>query len=188
MTKLFETGEPQDITAVLESKDARVAFQKKLVTDYPDDSILAVKLNIPGPIKNNDQLHRGFNHGLLSLIQLLQATNAAVKLVAQWDKPTGNEAFLTVSGALETAKRQAVAFEDQDAFGRLFDVDVFGHGQSTALSRTKLGLPVRKCFICGRPAKACARSRRHSISELQVKISQVFDQEFKGEAGVVNDD
>lgn len=93
MTKLFETGEPQDITAVLESKDARVAFQKKLVTDYPDDSILAVKLNIPGPIKNNDQLHRGFNHGLLSLIQLLQATNAAVKLVAQWDKPTGNEAF-----------------------------------------------------------------------------------------------
>ncbi len=65
MTKLFETGEPQDITAVLESKDARVAFQKKLVTDYPDDSILAVKLNIPGPIKNNDQLHRGVQSRLI---------------------------------------------------------------------------------------------------------------------------
>lgn len=188
MTKLFETGEPQDITAVLESKDARVAFQKQLVADYSDASILAVKLNIPGPIKNNDQLHRGFNHGLLSLIQALQAGDVDVKLVAQWDKPTGNEAFLTVAGPLEAVKRQAAAFEDQDAFGRLFDVDVFGHGQATALSRTRLGLPVRKCFICGRPAKECARSRRHSVSELQAVIQQVFDQEFKGEAGTVNDD
>ncbi|MEY8292793.1 citrate lyase holo-[acyl-carrier protein] synthase [Carnobacteriaceae bacterium 52-44] len=56
-----------------------------------------------------------------------------------------------------------VNIEENHPLGRLFDLDVLMLDQNNEVqgkSRTKLGLPVRRCFLCERPAKDCGRSRR----------------------------
>ncbi|HLR88779.1 MAG TPA: citrate lyase holo-[acyl-carrier protein] synthase [Atopostipes sp.] len=75
-----------------------------------------------------------------------------------------------------------VNIEENHPLGRLFDLDVLMLDQNNEVqgkSRTKLGLPVRRCFLCERPAKDCGRSRRHTVLELQEEISNRIQNYFK---------
>ena len=174
----FATGDPQDIPAVLANRDHRAALQHQLVTTYPDDAVLALKLNIPGPIKNNARLTATFNAGLKAFYQVLHEHDLSAQLVEQWDYPTGPEAFLRSDVTATTLKAVAVTFEDTHPLGRLFDIDVLTSQQTGPLSRKDTGLPVRRCFICDQPAKVCARSRTHSVAELQAAIDHTITTYF----------
>ncbi|PWG01111.1 citrate lyase holo-[acyl-carrier protein] synthase [Levilactobacillus bambusae] len=177
MKSIFIRGKPQEITQVLTNKDARAAYQGSLMTCYPSNVIIAVKLNVPGPIKNNVELSRLFDQGLGDLLSDLARLNP-VK-IAIWDRPTGKEAFIRLTkGTLREAKTLGVHFEDRASLGRLFDVDIMSNGQT--LSRRDLHLPVRQCFLCQKPAKECARSRTHSIADLQAAISALYWSTIQG--------
>ena len=54
-----------------------------------------------------------------------------------------------------------------------------GFANYAAISRRDLGQSPRKCFICDRPAKECARSRRHSVAEMQDYISELYVKNVK---------
>lgn len=183
MTAIFQTGQPQEITDVLENRDARVALQQQLLKRYPNETLIAIKLNIPGPIKNNAQIKQLFAAGMQRFYDQLKAQTRDFQTVEQWDKPTGNELFITVELDPTAVKRLAVQFEDHDHLGRLFDVDVLHAGGERALSRSDFDLPVRKCLICNREAKDCARSRRHSVTKLQARISEIYTAEFESVGG-----
>lgn len=174
MLNLFATGTPQDITAVLKNRDQRVELQNQLVVDASQNqSVVVLKLNIPGPIKNNADLTRLFLAGLAAFEQ-----NMVVCRQIDWAKPTGPETFLIVEGLPLAIKQQAVMFEDQHTLGRLFDVDVLiwqsALQQGQPISRKALGQPIRRCLLCQQAAKVCARSRRHTVAELQAVINQQY--------------
>ncbi|WP_180365925.1 citrate lyase holo-[acyl-carrier protein] synthase, partial [Oenococcus oeni] len=78
-------------------------------------------------------------------------------------------------------KKTAVSFEDKNDLGRLFDADVLTNkkGIISSLSRKQLKQNGRKCLICQRSAKECARSRRHTIKELQDRISEIYEESFQ---------
>lgn len=179
-TDIFEHGTKQDIAAVLANKDARVMEQRQLTSQYPSRTIVALKLNVPGPIKNNEALTRLFDAGNTEWRHRLASQQLVVVDDVQWDKDTGREAFNVVDAKADQVKHLAVTFEDEYDLGRLFDVDVLmaSDGSVISLSRTNFGLPARRCLICGRPAKDCARSRRHSVDELQQTISAMYADHF----------
>ncbi|WP_338033714.1 citrate lyase holo-[acyl-carrier protein] synthase [Lactiplantibacillus paraplantarum] len=174
MATIFTAGTPQTITDMLADRDQRVAYQQQLMTTHPQATIAAIKLNIPGPIKNNDALRRLFLAG----VQRFEAELSTYTVAADWNHPAGNERFLILTTDFATSKRMAVAFEEQDPLGRLYDIDILQAGSQRALSRTDLGLPKRRCLLCRREAKDCARSRRHSVAELQQKIMTMYVTEF----------
>lgn len=174
MATIFTAGTPQTITDMLAARDQRVAYQQQLMTTHPQATIAAIKLNIPGPIKNNDALRRLFLAG----VQRFEAELSIYTVAADWNHPAGNERFLILTTDFATSKRMAVAFEEQDPLGRLYDIDILQAGSQRALSRTDLGLPKRRCLLCRREAKDCARSRRHSVAELQQKIMTMYVTEF----------
>lgn len=59
--------------------------------------------------------------------------------------------------------------EETHPVGRLFDLDVIDiNGQK--LSRPSF----RKCIICGCQAQECARTRKHSVNEMQSKIEEML--------------
>lgn len=180
MTKtIFASGAKQSIEQVLADKDQRVNLQKKLFREFPHSVLLDVKLNIPGPIKNNQYLKQLFLTGIKTLEESLKKEHLSFKLMEKWDKPTGCENFYLVNGNSRVVKKTAVGFENQSQLTRLFDADVLVKNQQAALSRTDLDMPARKCFLCDRPAKDCARSRRHSVQELQEYISRIYYQQVK---------
>ena len=180
MTKtIFASGAKQSIEQVLADKDQRVNLQKKLFREFPHSVLLDVKLNIPGPIKNNQYLKQLFLTGIKTLEKSLKKEHLSFKLMKKWDKPTGCENFYLVNDNNRAVKKTAIDFENQSQLTRLFDADVLVENELAALSRTDLDMPTRKCFLCDRPAKECARSRRHSVQELQEYISQIYYQQVK---------
>ena len=56
----------------------------------------------------------------------------------------------------------------------ILDLDVLElvEGIPCPISRRQLGLAPRQCFLCQADAKQCARSRQHSVADMQAYISQ----------------
>lgn len=176
---IFNEGKEQNIAQVLNAKDKRVALQQKIFEKYPDQTLVDVSLNIPGPIKNNRYLEKLFNYGIKELENSWDKLGYSYKLVVSLDEDTGCENFYILDLSIKTVKKTTIDFEDQTELGRLFDADVLVKDKNAAISRRDLGKQPRKCFICNRPAKECARSRRHSVVEMQNYISKLYTKNVK---------
>ena len=92
--------------------------------------------------------------------------------------PAGPELMELVGLAPEELKRRMTGIEQDHPLGRLADLDVLGRGDAAprSVSRTELGLPPRRCLICDGEAKSCARSRAHTVHEMQEKIAEIIQQ------------
>ncbi|KRN99099.1 citrate lyase holo-[acyl-carrier protein] synthase [Companilactobacillus kimchiensis] len=172
MIEVFSEGIEQSITQVLKNRDARVMEQQLLFKKLENNqSLINAKLNIPGPIKNNYYLSQVFKRGLK---QFLTGYKVSYQLI--WDIATGPEAFVVINEATSSVKENAIKFEDNNEFGRLFDIDVLIYSNELhPLSRKDFDQQPRKCLICEKPAKVCARSRTHSVIEMQGYINKLIN-------------
>ena len=150
-----------DLNQVLEARERRAERQRALLAQYRLP-LVSFSMNIAGPVKNSPLISRGFRLGRRTLLEQLTLSGMEVIHEERTDAVTGCEALLAVRGEPEKIKRICVGIEDRDALGRLYDMDVIG------TDGAKLERPEpRRCLICGLPARACARSRAHSVEELQ---------------------
>lgn len=170
---IFDIGEAVDLLTVLDNREWRSRLQDKLkVTNY-DKIVISAKLNIPGPIKNNDILQKIFMDGWQTFVAGLECNSQYEMLFAE--RVTGPEAFITVDGNLAAVKKTAILFEETYVLGRLFDIDVMANGQADyQLSREELGFGPRLCLICGKPAKVCAKEQNHTLDEGYEVINQMY--------------
>lgn len=161
------------LAELLDSRERRAARQKEILEKY-GGLLVSMTLNIPGPIKDRECYRKALETGMKRLSDSIPAE--AVNCREQLFLPTGPEGYLSVKeGAMPALelKRLTVQLEEADALGRLFDMDVLtGRG---GISRAELNKPGRKCLICGRDAKLCARSQRHSVEELLKKIDEILE-------------
>ncbi|ABX27326.1 putative apo-citrate lyase [Lactobacillus helveticus DPC 4571] len=170
---IFQEGNPQNIAQVLAGKDYRVALQQAIFKKYPDATLVDINLNIPGPIKNNRYLIKLFDYGIKQLEEIWQNKGYDYKLVKALNNDAGCENFYVLRESSKVVKLSTILFEENNKIGRLFDADVLIKGK-TALSRQELEYSSRRCYLCNRPAKECARSRRHSVEEMQRYISSLY--------------
>lgn len=177
MKNIFKNGISQNITDVLRNRDHRVAVQQALLINSPTKVVLAAKLNIPGPVKNNVTIKDFFENQLKHFEkQMLISRFIFVKKEEWLEALTGPERFYLVDGDSEKLKRCAISFEDSTQSRRLFDLDVLVNdaGNIRSISRIELDEKPRKCLICNLPAKECGRSRKHQVSDLQIKVNQLI--------------
>ena len=171
---------------LLDSRESRVNHQKELLEQHAGHTLVSMTLNIPGPVKDRPEYRRALETGLHRLKTML---NSEAILHEEFQPLiTGPEGYLVVSGDPMAIKKAAAAAEEADALGRLFDMDVLviddatvpderGHYSLTdirSISRDQLGAGPRKCLLCGENAKACARSRAHSMDDLIKKINEIL--------------
>lgn len=149
---------------ILTARERRAATQKELLARY-GKPLLCFSMNIPGPEKWNADISVGFTVGNLLLRQNL---GSAKLLHFEKHQNTADcVAYYVVDLSARKLKRIAIETEMTDPIGRLFDMDVLDE-QGQHLSRTDFGFEPRKCLICDRDARICARSRNHGL-ELLVK-------------------
>ncbi|MDF7637109.1 citrate lyase holo-[acyl-carrier protein] synthase [Leuconostocaceae bacterium ESL0958] len=171
-------GQPVSLTALLASREQRVAYQRQLLADNPQAILLAIKLNIPGPVKNSPKIQHIFQAGWLALWEQLADLNC---VTAQQERTliTGPAAYILVQGqSLREMKSLAMSFERDFFFGRLFDVDVLGASSDQALSRQDLGFAPRPCLVCDQPAKYCAKSGRHDLATILAALDERYQAYF----------
>ena len=155
-------------------------------------TVVMFSLVIPGPIKNNRFLETVFDEGCRTFLDMLEQERPYTDekpvgagsvqtplIVAHYENrvPAGCTAFWLLNAHAETVKRQTAALERTHPIGILWDFDVFSAFEQK-LSASELGLPARPCLICGNPAKLCARSRTHSVPEMQAKISKLISEAY----------
>ena len=160
------------------AREARAMAQMELLSRYPGAAVVCLTMNIAGPVKLDDQIEQAFVWGLREVRAVLAHEKLLFSRIIR--EKTGPEAVFCVEGDATGIKRRLCVLEEGPSIGRLLDIDVL-HGQGKKVSRTELGLPVRRCLLCGQPAPVCARSRAHSVQELRNRTSQIIEKHFEEE-------
>ncbi|KRM01289.1 citrate lyase holo-[acyl-carrier protein] synthase [Limosilactobacillus gastricus] len=175
--EIFNQSPAVNIEQVLANRDRRVKLQASFLTDgYP--TVIAIKLNIPGPVKNGPTIRQYFEKVNRQFEMVLKAQGWPYKLaLMDLGSVTGPESFYQLHADPKAAKKLTSQFEEDSADHRLLDMDVIYQegSQTRSISRADLNLPARTCLICGRLAKDCGRSRRHTVAELQAKVAELIE-------------
>ena len=161
------------IDEILNCREKRVAIQNKMIKKY-NKPVISFTMNIPGPIKTNNEIKKAFDIGKKLILEKLKENNIEILEKKELNVNTGNELFISVNSSAEKIKNITVAIEESCELGRLFDIDVIDVNFEK-LSRKSF----RKCLICEEQSQECGRSRKHSVKELQDKIEEILSKGAK---------
>lgn len=172
-------GTPVSLPEVLDAREYRAFRQRELLAEADACTLISFSMNIAGEIKSFPLCLAAFDEGLKELRSRIPED----KLLhfEESRKNTGPEAFFILSMQAEDMKRITVSIEESHPVGRLFDMDVL-RPDGTSVSRSEIGMPLRTCLICGENAKACARSRKHTLEVILWRTAQILNDFFKGKA------
>lgn len=157
---------------MLDARERRVFRQQQLLEKY-HSPLICFTMNIAGPVKNSALIRRGFDLGKRLLRERMDAAGIKPLYTEESHGATGNEAFYLLQEKPLAIKKITSEVEDESPLGRLFDMDVL-RTDGQKVDRAELGLPPRRCLICGGPAKECSRSRRHSVEELSRRTREIL--------------
>lgn len=157
------------LVQMMEARERRAIRQRELLEQYKLP-LVSFTMNIAGPVKNSPAIRRGFRLGRDLLLGQLARLKVPIVYSEEIDEDTGCEGLYVVE--LEHAALKAVTceIEDNTELGRLFDLDVLSPG-GVKLDRAE----PRRCLICGKPARECARSRTHTVPELQARTQELLN-------------
>ncbi|QZY53617.1 citrate lyase holo-[acyl-carrier protein] synthase [Crassaminicella profunda] len=163
-------NENKNIETILRAREKRYFYQKQLVKEYKK-TLVALKLNIPGPKKDGELYREIFNNGLKLL--KVSLNKAKIKMIFKeiWNKSTGSEAFIIVDTDAIKTKKICTEIEETDGLGRIYDFDVMD-ALGNSISRESIGKEQRKCFLCDKYVWVCSRTRAHSIDEMLTFIEK----------------
>jgi holo-ACP synthase/triphosphoribosyl-dephospho-CoA synthase len=153
----------------LNDREERVFLQQNLQERYKKP-LLAVRTNYPGenklePIAQEisdimaEEVEKYFE-GKIIHKETLVSLEGKIHI------------YLIDESVLEI-KRATVYIEEGHPLGRCIDLDVY-YENGDGISRSVLGYGKRKCLICDEVAFVCARSMKHSHSELKEEIFKKY--------------
>lgn len=164
---------------MLDARERRSAWQQKLLTQY-QTPMICFTMNIAGPVKTSPLIRNGFELGKRNLKEQLDSLHIRCTYWEEIHEPTGSEACYLIDADPLLLKEITCSIEDDSEIGRLFDMDVL-RADGEKIDRSQLGFDSRRCLICGRPAKECARSRSHTLEQLQAKTRDILMQAVETE-------
>ena len=156
------------IDEILNCREKRVVIQNEMIKKY-NMPLISFTMNIPGPIKTNNEIKKAFDIGKNLILEKLKENNIEILEIQELNENTGNELFISTNLLAEKIKNITVVIEESSELGRLFDIDVIDVNFEK-LSRKSF----RKCLICEEQAQECGRSRKHSVEELQNKVEEIL--------------
>ena len=153
---------------MLSARDARVERQKRMQMEH-GMSLISFTMNIAGEVKRDAWIEQAFDEGVRRIEAALSEAGTFVAAREQTLAFTGCEEIWAVDAPAQELKARMCAIEEADALGRLFDIDVID-AEGRKLERAT----ERRCLICGKPVRACARSRAHSARELSARAHEII--------------
>lgn len=174
-------GEAVTLADMLRAREDRSLRQGRLLTEFPNESLLCVTLNIPGPIKTSPALLEVFDNVIRAILEKLAGNQISYQL--RLLPKTGYEYYLVTALDSQALKLKMIELEADLPIGRLMDLDVLvmSNQLPTPISRTALGFPPRSCYLCLKEAKACSRNRSHSVADMQAALAQLLQSFFEGD-------
>lgn len=173
MQSLFK-GEEVTLQQMLDSREQRAAYQQALHARFRAP-VICLLCNMPGAIKANAAAARIFTAGRQALLGALPTRGFPLLYQEERSLLTGPEGYYCAGAPADALKRLCCGIEEAHPLGRLFDLDVIPPG-AVPISRTELGLPIRKCLVCGGAAAICAGRRLHAQPEVLKAIAKLLSE------------
>ena len=170
------TGKEVTLPEILDLREQRAAAQKRLLEAY-GKPVVCFTMNIPGPVKQNGLILRGFRLGCRLLRQGLEEAGIPVLHWEAEDPYAGSTAYCAADTDPVTLKRITTRIEDSFPLGRLYDMDVL-NPRGSKLDREQVGGKSRDCIVCGAPGRGCASRRLHTVPELQAAAEGLLTGHF----------
>lgn len=159
---------------VLNFREKKAEIQREMCTQCPEGIVVSLGMNIPGPVKSGPLIHKSFLEGRKCLESLFKEQGTVIRTEVLSEKAGYAAIYLLTGVSGPELKKAAVRLEETHSLGRIFDIDVLGQ-DGNALSREQAGAGKRTCLLCGKEAKACGRSRTHSVKALQEKVFMIME-------------
>lgn len=150
------------------AREERVKRQAEMQRDC-GGVLISFTMNIAGAVKYTPLIERAFRIGVRRIEGVLRVHRVRVLKAEEVISFTGCERLWAVDASAEAVKAWMVECEERDALGRLFDADVID-----PMGRHMTRGTERACLICGKPVRACARSRVHTAEELYGKAVEII--------------
>jgi holo-ACP synthase len=147
---------------ILLAREARVELQKKLMNEYKLP-LLCMKVNYPGLNKNNS-ISNNILQNMDMIVSDIFSKKVEMKLIR--NTAEGPSVTMLLKDAPRNIKDITIQVEEKHLLGRCVDIDIYDYKNGRAISRSDLGIPLRRCFICDDLAQNCVRSKRHNESEV----------------------
>lgn len=173
--KISSFHHPVSVEDMMKARDRRAALQSRLIQNF-GLPVVSFTLNIPGPVKILPGVPDFFDRGADAVKQALEKASVSVVFEEEIREHTGYELFLCADASPERLKEITVPLEEESKAGRLYDIDII-RTDGSKVSREELNFPSRCCLLCGEPAHACSRSRRHTVEELVAYICHLIDED-----------
>lgn len=151
---------------LLEAREKTDKFEKLLLNTFSNKTLIVIRANIPGEKKGSIES----NWIVYTIFLECKKSFLLDDIFHSYTEEEGLIFFLITEKHALDVKRTAVKIEDTHILGRLADIDVltkeklFSRFDLPELSEPKNSK--RTCFLCGKPAVICARSKAHSKYEL----------------------
>mgnify|MGYP000899680636 CR=1 FL=1 len=160
------------VMEILQSREDRRDKQLDLINRYKS-SLISFTLNTPGIIKDNEMYREIHRDGYLEIKNMLIHNKIPILFKKAINKSTGSEAYIVVDYDAIKLKEKLIDLEEKHPLGRVFDIDVFDENHNQ-INRKDLGLNPRKCLLCNKYARICAREKNHSYEELYDRIRLIW--------------
>jgi holo-ACP synthase len=159
---------------MLSFREEKVRLQEEFKHAHKESVIVALGMNIPGPKKTSPHIIKAFQAGGQAICDSLQKQRILVEEEREIIKKQGClKIFSVKSDDPLFIKKIMIDIEETHPLGRLFDIDVYDQ-TGNGMSREQLHVTARRCLICGEDAKACGRSRNHTIEELYKRVEDII--------------
>lgn len=168
------TARPVTVKDMMLAREARVMRQQALLHKWRMP-LLSFCFNIPGPIKSNPLIRRGFALALDRVEYCLARHNISILQKEVLSAHTGEEALLVCQADALQLKGLLCPLEAANELGKLMDLDVIDT-EGLKISRSALGFPPRGCLLCDQPAQVCAPARSHPVEALYQKTQRILHQ------------
>jgi len=153
------------LNRVLENRELRQTKQWELIDKF-NSTVLSLTINIPGCKKDSENAKFIYEEAIKEIEKF--GFKKYEKILTC--KDTGYEALFALHVEAQELKTLTCKVEENHPLGRFMDIDVIDKNKKILSRNTP-----RKCYICEKDAKKCARSQKHSVKELLVFISKTVD-------------
>lgn len=161
-------GIKTQLNDILSCRERRARIQAEYLARY-HCPVISFTMNVPGPVKTTPAIRKAFDIGKRELTTWINSEHILISECIEFHESTGDDLIMAVNCSAGKLKEKSVLIEETPPLGRLYDIDIIDE-TGTKLSRKIC----RKCILCEKPAHECARSRTHSIIELQAKIDALL--------------
>lgn len=173
---LLQEGEAVTLEEILQAREIRAGFQYNYITQFPNCTLAAFKLNVPGSIKTNKLYSYLFETGISKIESKLAENSFSIITHEKKWLSTGDEAYWIIDSKPEKIKQEMVYIEEHCELGRIYDIDILyiENDEMKDVKRKDIEAHIRKCFVCSKNAKECARNQTHTKMEIYGAMANII--------------